>query len=451
MNSSLRLRLVAIILGPLLLIAALVATWAVFDARDRANDRFDRSLLSTVLAISRDVAASDGDALSPETNRLLQDTSGGPVFYHVYAPDGAFVTGYATPPVPDVLNDTSQGNQTSYDGRYLGKNVRVLKFTDIMSIDGLTGEFTFTVWQDASLRRAIIQDLSLRTFLVMSSLIFTVALVVWFGVRLGLKPLLALEASIARRSPNDLTAIQRQVPTEARGLVATLNRLLGQVSATLDAKDVFISNAAHQLRNPIAGVVTMADAVQSAKSFEDMKIRSVELGIASREVGDLANKLLALERASAQHGSDSLATFDLRPLVAEVVQNTQEQADRRGVRLNLHLPEGSAKLLGDETMLKEALLNLVENALLHGGDVLSDITIRLARKVDHLELSVQDNGCGIPPNQIEKARERFNQIRPSRGSGLGLAIADAVATAHGGQMTIKSLHPGLLVVLKLPR
>ena len=90
---SLRLRLVLIILLPLLFIAGLIGTWAVYDAQLRASERFDRSLLSAVLAVSRDVAVSGGDALSPETSVLLQDTSGGRVFYHVYAPDGVFVTG----------------------------------------------------------------------------------------------------------------------------------------------------------------------------------------------------------------------------------------------------------------------------------------------------------------------------------------------------------------------
>ncbi len=101
---SLRARLVLIILTSLMLISLILGGFAFQDAKARANDRFDRSLLSTVLAISRDTALSGGDALSPATLNLLGDTSGGPVFYHVYAPNGAYVTGYATPPVNRVPN-----------------------------------------------------------------------------------------------------------------------------------------------------------------------------------------------------------------------------------------------------------------------------------------------------------------------------------------------------------
>ena len=90
---SLRARLTAIILTPLVIIAVAISAWALADAQARADDRFNRGLLSAALAVSRDIAVSEGDALSPETNDLLRDSFGGEVFYHVFAPDGVFVTG----------------------------------------------------------------------------------------------------------------------------------------------------------------------------------------------------------------------------------------------------------------------------------------------------------------------------------------------------------------------
>lgn len=444
MNSSLRLRLVLIILIPLLLIAGIVSAIAVYDAQQRAAERFDRSLLSAVLAISRDVALSGGDALSPETNSLLQDTSGGLVFYHVYAPDGVFVTGYATPP---VAPSQQTGVQTYYDSRYQGEDVRVLRFTDAMQIEGLSGEFTFTVWQDAKLRDAIVADLSRRTFQIISSLIAAVALVVWFGVRLGLRPLLALENAIALRSADDLTAIRRKVPVEARGIVNTLNRLFGQVSSTLTAKDVFISNAAHQLRNPIAGVVAMSEAVASAKTIEDMRERSQELAKASRRAGDLAEKLLTLERASAAGLSAQFKPVDLNSLLTHV---TDQQAKASKIKLTKQLPDNPIMVNGDETMLTEAVTNLIENARLHGGPNVSEVTVTLTEKQGQIALTIQDDGIGIAAEDLARARERFGQIHPSQGSGLGLAIADAVAQQHGGEMIAQTGDKGLRVTLALP-
>ena len=149
---SLRARLTGIILVPLLLTVLAIATWAARDAQQRAADRFDRSLLVTALGISRDTAFTGGDALSRETRDLLADTSGGPVFYHVYAPDGVFVTGYATPPVPSQDMDPSEAF-SYFDAIYQGQSVRAVRFSDLMTIDGLSGEFTFTVWQDHLYRK----------------------------------------------------------------------------------------------------------------------------------------------------------------------------------------------------------------------------------------------------------------------------------------------------------
>ncbi|MEO0912510.1 MAG: sensor histidine kinase N-terminal domain-containing protein, partial [Pseudomonadota bacterium] len=261
---SLRARLIAIILTPLMLLGLGAALWQFNAATERAEEIFDRGLLSTALAISRDVAASDGDALSPKTRALINDTSGGEVFYHVYAPDGVFVIGYATPPVSSA---PAEGDApVYYNGRYLGRDVRVLRFRDAATVGGLSGVFTVTVWQDIRVRTAFVRDSVTRSFSVIAGLLAAVAIVVWFGVGRGLRPLLDLEDAIARRTPDDLEPIRRAVPIEARGIVSTLNGLLGQVSKTLDFKTEFISNAAHQLRNPIAGVLALAEAVQSAKT-----------------------------------------------------------------------------------------------------------------------------------------------------------------------------------------
>ena len=88
------MRLTLIILLPLLCIGMAAGLWRLADARQTAADVFDRSLLSTAIAVANDVAISEGDALSPRTSQLLADTSGGRVFYHVFAPDGLIVAGY---------------------------------------------------------------------------------------------------------------------------------------------------------------------------------------------------------------------------------------------------------------------------------------------------------------------------------------------------------------------
>lgn len=142
--------------------------------------------------------------------------------------------------------------------------MRALRLRQVNTVSGISGTYTYTVWQERAVLDALARDLAWQVMVVMGVLIGTVALVVWFGVNLGLRPLLNLEDAISRRNADDLSPIRRRVPPEARGLVLRLNALFEQVEATIQAQASFVSNAAHQLRNPIAGVLAMAEAVRRA-------------------------------------------------------------------------------------------------------------------------------------------------------------------------------------------
>ncbi|MEL7344179.1 MAG: sensor histidine kinase, partial [Pseudomonadota bacterium] len=295
--ASLRTRLTLIILLPLLAVAVLAGVWQLNNAQRTAADVFNKSLLSAALAVANDVAISGGDALSARTRDILSDTSGGQVFYHVYAPDGVIVAGYATPPVGIPATPLDVASPVYFDATYLGQTVSGVRLQNRTEIEGFAGIFTTTVWQDTGVRAAFVRDLILRSLVTITGLIASVAFIVWFGVRIGLAPLLDLEAAIAQRSSDELNPIQRAVPTEVGGIVQTLNRLFDQVSRSMTAQNEFISNAAHQLRNPIAGVLSLAEAVHDAPSPEDAKKRSGDLLAAARETADLTQQLLTLERA----------------------------------------------------------------------------------------------------------------------------------------------------------
>ena len=274
---SLRTRLLLLILVPLVIISLLAGYWRFTVATQTAEALFDRTLLAITLAISRDVVVSGGDALSPSTADLMRDTSGGEIFYHVHGPDGVFVTGYATPPPPPRDASTTDGIPVLFLSRYRGEDVRVARLREMSTIDLITGFSTITVWQTMSAREAFARDLALRAAIVMGSLILTVALVVWFGINLGLKPLTDLQDAISIRSSDDLSKIRRPIPREASGIVATLNGLFDQVTRAFASRDAFLSDAAHQLRNPIAGVLSMAESVRDAKSEDARKERTSEL------------------------------------------------------------------------------------------------------------------------------------------------------------------------------
>ena len=431
---SLRARLTAVILTPLIVVAILAGTWAYLDAQRNAADRFDRSLLFTALAISRDIAVTGGDALSQETRDILRDTSGAEAFYHVYAPDGVFVTGYATPPVPPDL--ISEEMTQYYDAEYMSEDVRALRLTQQASVDGLTGLYRFTVWQSTRVRDGFLRTRTTPVFGIIATLIGAVVVIVWFGVRRGLAPLRSLEHAIARRSIDDLSPIRRSIPPEVSGIVACFNDLLGDLSHSIEAKDAFISDAAHQLRNPIAGVIALTDAVTTAKDLPTARHRAEDLRSAVTEIGHLTNSLLTLERLKGEATAQTGRAFDARALLTSVAGRMTAELAGTAVQFTVDLPRNPCPMTGDPVMVEQAILNILNNAVLHGGPDLSHLKLAAFREDDVLRVTVTDDGKGIAPENFERALGRFSQVGPSAGSGLGLPIAAAVARNHGGTIAL---------------
>lgn len=446
---SLRARLTAIILTPTLGIALLAGLWQLGNARRTADEVFDRSLLSAALAVERDVAVSGGDALSMSTRDLLADTSGGKVFYHVYAPDGVIVAGYATPPVGLRPAEAAEAGPLFFDGRYMGRSVRGVRLRRPGEIDGVSGVFTTTVWQDSALREAFAGQLVRRTGVVIGGLLLALTLAIWFGVRLGLRPLTDLEEAIRRRSRSDLSPIARPVPPEVAGIVATLNRLFAELSRKMEAQRVFISNAAHQLRNPIAGALALAEAVVRAPGAQARRQRAEDLREAVEQLARLAERLLALERAEELSPPDAREAFDIGAALRGWAAEAAARAPK-GVQVTIGRVD-RCTLVADRTLLHEAVRNLFDNAFVHGGPGLSRVTAALAcLPGDGCTLTVEDDGAGLPPEERARARERFHGRSGSGGSGLGLAIVDAVMRACGGELRLEDAAPGLRVVLRFP-
>lgn len=447
---SLRIRLTLIILIPLLFVAGAAGFWQLNNARLTAGDVFDRSLQSAALAVSNDVALSSGDALGVETRRILADTSGGRVYYHVYAPDGVIVAGYATPPAGIPTATDGDLNAVYFNGEYLGREVRGYRMRTHMQVDGFSGVFTTTVWQDVRIRSTFVRALILRSLVVISSIILSLALIVWFGVRIGLRPLNDLQQAIDLRSGDDLKAIQRAVPAEVKGIVRTLNRLLGQVSDAMATQGEFISNAAHQLRNPLAGVLALAESVRSARSEVAMRERADDLVKAAKETSQLAQKLLTYERAKSISPASEKEIFSLRDLLNELVLEFQA-VPHRGIEIDASLGDEVLEITADRTMVREAVANLIDNALKHGGPKLSRISVSCESNEAAVSISVEDDGRGLNQEEIQTALQRFGQVSAnSDGSGLGLPIVVRVAERHGGSLELTTGEPGLKARISLP-
>lgn len=444
---SLRMRVFLLILVPLLFVSCLLGFWRFEAAKRTAEELFDRTLLAAGLAIARDVAISEGDAISQRSRSIISDAGGGEIFYHVTGPGGIYVTGYAYPPVP--VSKSANHDPSYYMASYRGELVRVLRMSETTNIGNLNGETVVTIWQRASDRRAFAVALALRAAALISALMVALAVVVWFGVQIGLKPLRGLQEAIALRSPEDLRRIRRPVPEEVSGIVATLNRLLGQVEQSIVMHQAFISDAAHQLRNPASALLSLAEALREAKTEKDRVQLQSELVTAARKSARLAEQLLSLERLRYD-GPAKLISLDLNAVVKQTCETVAPEILSRDLAFSFDAAQEALLIEADETLLSEAVKNLIDNALQHGGPHLGTIAVQTERVEANAVLKVMDDGRGLPPELADVAFRRFGQIEPGSGSGLGLAIVQDIVLRHSGTIEIMPSSRGTEIKITLP-
>lgn len=448
LSQSLRLRLLVLILLPLTLVSVAAVTWRYVEAKKTAEEIFDRNLLMMSFAVARDVTLSEGDTLSAATNALFKEVSGEDVFYHIYGPDGSFVTGYSSPPIRPGQQPVENDQTQLYDAAHLGQPVRVARLSEQTVIDGISGQSVITVWQKLDQRDAFARGAAMRAGAIALLLLATVASLVFFGIRLGLKPLLDLEDAIQKRSSDDLSPIARRVPQETNGIVMRLNSLFEQVTAAQASKDRFISNAAHQLRNPIAAIHSMAQATQSAKDIDQARSRADALIAETRRTGRLTDQLLSLERLRGH--TPKLEPLELGKIVQDEASRFASLILSRGLEFSVEIEKGETQILGNETLLKEAIANLLDNALSHGGDKMSYIRISLKASNSDLRLSVENDGNSFAQEPDKDLFNRFTQGSESDGSGLGLAIVKEIAIAHSGRVHIPKRKIAL-IQFELPK
>lgn len=239
---------------------------------------------------------------------------------------------------------------------------------------------------------------------------------------------------------------------EVSGLVNSMNKLFDQLRNAFTEKDDFIANAAHQLRNPIAGIQSQAEAAERSKTLESMKQRVGDVVTAARKTSRLTQQLLSMEHVSQRSIKSEFQTLDLVKLTQETLTNFALRAQQQNVTLSLDCKESQIELKGSETFLSEAIDNLIDNALVYGCPNGGKIDVEIILDNTDAHLYVQDYGVGIDPELITKVLERFVHGHNPNGesSGLGLSIAKTIIELHDGELELLSEGQGTCAHIKLP-
>ncbi|MDO9434974.1 MAG: ATP-binding protein [Hydrogenophaga sp.] len=306
------------------------------------------------------------------------------------------------------------------------------------------GELIVMLADGSDVRQHWLGNVLLRVLLPNLLLFAVAAAVVTWGVARTLRPLIDLKDAVENRSPRDLSALSTaNIPGEVLPLVESLNRLFKLVNAQTEAQRRFVADAAHQLRTPLAGlqaqVEAWAQATRGMSGDHHISLRADQvrrLRDATRRTSQLASQLLALSRADAVSAdAQPMHRVDLMELCENMISLYLDAAGRKQIDFGLEVQP--AQTLGHAWLLRELLLNLVDNAVKY-TPVGGRITVRSGEEqvpsgsAVRAWMEVEDDGPGIAAHEHERVLQRFYRVpgTAGEGNGLGLAIAHQIARAH---------------------
>ena len=444
----------------------LTAAFVAYDVAERyANRAIDAGLSQATRSLARQVKPV-GSGLFIDFPRAAQDIieadPNDRVYYMVSTPPGQFILGNHTLPSPPkpIAQQPRLNDPYSYDGLMVdppaGQRtakplpVRVSALYLSFGEEGRRQTMLVQVARGRASREELARSILVDTALPMSALIVLTSLIVWAGVRAGLKPLERLRGLVEDRAPNDLAPLEIEAaPREVRSLAKALNSLLAAVQHTVSAQRRFISDAAHQLRTPLAGLKSQSElALQEARglgvaadapSMKALTERIQRVQTSAARSAHLVNQLLTLARAEPESASaQPRARFDLQRLSRELTAELVPRALQAGVDLGFDDVQGDASLEVDGVplLVREALSNLIDNAIRYAGRG-AEVTVRCGRDRGAAWAEVVDNGPGIATADRERVFERFvRATHEGTGCGLGLAIVKEVIERHGGSVSL---------------
>ncbi|WP_312417409.1 sensor histidine kinase N-terminal domain-containing protein [Comamonas sp.] len=445
--------------------------WSVYSQRTQVDEAYDRALAGALRAINYNISTASG-GLSVEQPYLLLEffelTVNGRVYFRVATEDGLVEIGNPGLPLPD--GELEPDVPQFYDAMYLGEPIRVAAWARLANppVSGnpqgrIIVQVAENLQQRALVERRMVANAILRDMLLVAiSVVLLVA-----GVVRALRPLKHLRQRLDARAWDDLSPIDAaSLPAEVRPLVQSLNLLVERYAHSAAAQRQFLDDASHQLRTPLALLRTQMGYALRERDPAEIRaaLHAMQDGLGHAE--RLTQQMLALARARDAGAANSLrsqfAHVDVVVLAEEVVATLWPLARAKQIDLGLELngfADGQERrLLSVEWLLREAISNLVDNAIRytprHG-----QVTLQVIGHATSISLVVIDSGGGMSDHDRERAGSRFRRGaagKHQQGAGLGLAIVQTIAGMHGAELTLSNGHDahgklGLHCRFQLPR
>jgi two-component system sensor histidine kinase QseC len=447
--SSLRLRLFAILVLATGLLWVSAVVWIDIGTRREVEHVLDTRLQEAARMVDSLVGSADGGRGAVAT---VDPLLGGPppkegytrqLSCQIWSLDGRLVARSESAPSGTLGAEGSGFAERTVDGERWR----------VYAVDDAAKGVRVLVGDRLGLREKLVRDL-LKGLLAPAALIMPLlAALIWASLGSGLRPLRAMAREVEERGADDMSPIDPgHAPREIRPLAAALNALLRRLEAARQHERSVTAFAAHELRTPLAGLKTQA---QVALGTVDGAVRERALRqiLASVDRSTrLIRQLLAMSRLDSMLDEERRDLVNLGDVLGDVIDPAADAA--QGVETRLDPGLGALSCHADRDSLALALRNLHENALQHmqgGGAVCWSGRRESGGRVF---ITVEDEGPGIPEDELDRVRERFfrGRHRSQTGTGLGLSIVDLALKRSGGRLHLANRweRSGLRAEVDLP-
>lgn len=430
--------------------------WTTYqNAEATANLITDRTLLASARVIAENIRENDGvleAPIPPAALEMFASDQPDRVVYRVTTPRGQVIAGY-----PDVIAPPGQPvdlKPVYFETTFRDQPVHAVAIAQPIVSKQNPGNAMVAVGQTLRAHDKLMTSLWLKALRDQVLLVAAAGLLGVFGLRRGLAPILRLRNDVMERDPAELKPFAADtVQSELRPLVEALNEAFDRIQRQMATQRRFVANAAHQLRTPLALLKTQVSVGLRERDIatKDEVLAAVDMSVDG--MARLSNQLLSLARAEQGSASLMKSSVDFGAVARDALEGLAQAALSRNIDLGFESKEDGLVVWGHPTLLRELVVNLVDNALRYtprGGSV----TARIGREAGWIVLQVEDTGPGIAEGDKEKVFERFyrGSEPDSEGTGLGLAIVREIVSSHDGRIELANRKPlpGLSAQVRLP-
>jgi two-component system, OmpR family, sensor histidine kinase QseC len=433
---SIRIRLLLFVVLAFAMVWAVVSFLAYREALHEAEELFDAEMAQSAQVLLT-VTLHEIEEGDDKTIKLEHQTSGHryvtKIAFQVWDDDSLL---FHSDNAPKARMSTVGGYSDQWiDGEYW----RVFVLT------GSNNAYSVQVGQLHEVRDELVHEIAQSLSLPLIVALPVLALLFWWGISRGLRPLQRVADEVAQRSPQEMSPlVDSGIPTEIRPLTRALNNLLQQLRGAFERERRFTADAAHELRTPLASIKTQSQVAQRATAEEERQQALRQINVGVDRATHLVEQLLTLARLDPGSAMPDFKPVSFCHLLEEVVAEMAPQAHAKEIDIGM-VECQHCSFIGSEASLAILMRNLLDNAIRYtpqGGAVDASVAVEQQRLI----FTVTDSGPGVPEAERSQVLERFYRGAmegQAPGCGLGLSIVKRIAELHGATLMLDSPESGV--------